>query len=91
MMIATELLNTSRVTITNGATYYSILNAAISLQKAVIAEFGIVPNAKSNTPELNALTEQLILLQQALQIRMTREAFLGKDVEIGDCDFMGPK
>lgn len=75
MMIVSELLNTSRITITNSATYLSLLNTAVSLQKAVTEEFGTVPNARSKSAELNGLTEQLLLLHQAVQVRMVRGVF----------------
>ncbi len=89
LMITTELLNISRITITNSATYLAILNTAVSLQKRITRRFGLVPNATTNTPELNALTEQLLLLNQALQVRLVRNLFLDPTVEAFDgknCD-----
>jgi hypothetical protein len=76
MEIVTELLNTSRVTISNTATYLSLLDSALALQKRVMGEFGVVPNAKVNSPELNALAEQATLLGHAIQVRMLRNVFL---------------
>lgn len=85
MNVVSELLNTSRVTITNSASYLIILDVAVSLQKYVQEEFGIVPNAHANTPELNQLTEELIRLNQAVQVRMIRGVFLGSESRPKDC------
>lgn len=81
MEIVTELLNTSRVTITNTATYLSVLDSALALQKRVGEEFGLVPNAKVNSPELNALAGQAILLGHAIQVRVLRNVFLNPEVQ----------
>lgn len=81
MKIVTELLNTSRVTITNTATYLSLLDSALALQKLVVSEFGLVPNAKVNSSELNALAEQATLLGHAIQVRMLRNVFLHPEVQ----------
>jgi len=81
MKIVTELLNTCRVTITNTATYLSLLDAALALQKRVVSEFGLVPNAKENSPELNALAEEATLLGHAIQVRMLRNVFLDPELE----------
>ncbi len=86
MMIITELLNTSRVTITNTATYLSILNTALNLQKDVMEEFGNVPNAKSKSKELNELTSQLLELQQSIQVRLLRGVFHESNLQSKTCD-----
>ncbi|MCC6277759.1 MAG: hypothetical protein IT289_07595 [Oligoflexia bacterium] len=85
MMIVTELLNTSRITIVNSGTYLSILNTAISLQKTVTRDFGVVPNAQVKSEELNRLTEQLLLLHQAVQVRMVRGIFENPEVAALNC------
>ena len=82
MMIVTELLNVSPATITNEATYLSILDVAVSLEKNVTAEFGVLPNANKRSKKLDDLTEQLILMQQALQVRMMRKAFLPPEIPV---------
>jgi hypothetical protein len=85
MMIISELLNTIRLTIKNSVTYLAILNAALSLQKTVQHEFGVVPNAKSNSPETNELAEQVIHLHKAVQVRMLRGVFGDPLREHEDC------
>lgn len=90
MMIITELLDTSRLTITNNATYAALLDVAISLQKEIESEYGPLPNLGTIDLERAGMTRELIQMQRALQTRLLRTAFLDK--QTGECaDVLKPK
>lgn len=81
MAVLSELLDTSRLTITNSLTYLALLDASLLTQRTVELRFGALPNRGKATPELDGLTEELLRLQRSLQVRLMRAVYAQKDIE----------